>query len=150
MAEILDAWGKPIDLDVAHCVYAGLTTDTGSFRWASPRGLRLACPAGGHFFFSAWDNAADQPIADGYPPVHVVADALPGARLGAAAARGGSRSGLVYAVVEYQEFVRARAEEVESIVDIVRTTRQAEVAVVFKEVDPSSGRCRCGPRRTSI
>lgn len=30
----------------------------------------------------------------------------------------------------------SRPEEVESIVDIVRTTQQAEVAVVFKEVDP--------------
>jgi len=30
----------------------------------------------------------------------------------------------------------SRPEEVESIVDIVRTTQQAEVAAVFKEVDP--------------
>jgi len=42
IAEILDAWGKPIDRGVAHCIYAGLTTDTGSFRWASSRALRLA------------------------------------------------------------------------------------------------------------
>ncbi len=42
VAELLDAWGKPIDRDVAYCLYAGLTIDTGSFRWASPRALRLA------------------------------------------------------------------------------------------------------------
>ncbi|MDT7719111.1 MAG: bifunctional oligoribonuclease and phosphatase NrnA, partial [Mycobacterium sp.] len=30
----------------------------------------------------------------------------------------------------------ARPEEVESIVDIVRTTQQAEVAAVFKEIEP--------------
>ena len=30
----------------------------------------------------------------------------------------------------------ARPEEVESIVDIVRTTAQAEVAAVFKEIEP--------------
>src|SRR6201999_2527005 len=41
VAELLDEWGKPIDTDVAHCIYAGLTTDTGSFRWASARALRL-------------------------------------------------------------------------------------------------------------
>ncbi|AGL28279.1 hypothetical protein J113_19645 [Mycobacterium tuberculosis CAS/NITR204] len=41
VAEILDAWGKPIDPRVAHCIYAGLATDTGSFRWASVRGYRL-------------------------------------------------------------------------------------------------------------
>ena len=44
--------------------------------------------------------------------------------------------GLVYAVVDNQEWVSSRPEEVESIVDIVRTTQQAEVAAVFKEVDP--------------
>ncbi len=42
VAELLDAWGKPIDVGVAHCLYAGLTTDTGSFRWASARAHRLA------------------------------------------------------------------------------------------------------------
>jgi phosphoesterase RecJ-like protein len=50
---------------------------------------------------------------------------------GAAAGRG-----LVYAVVGHQEWRNARPEEVESIVDIVRTTAQAEVAAVFKEVEP--------------
>jgi bifunctional oligoribonuclease and PAP phosphatase NrnA len=44
--------------------------------------------------------------------------------------------GLVYAVVEHQDWVSSRPEEVESIVDIVRTTQQAEVAAVFKEVAP--------------
>ena len=42
VAELLDAWGEPIDFDVAHCLYAGLTTDTGSFRWATARAHRLA------------------------------------------------------------------------------------------------------------
>jgi phosphoesterase RecJ-like protein len=44
--------------------------------------------------------------------------------------------GLVYVVVGNQEWVGARPEEVESIVDIVRTTQQAEVAAVFKEIEP--------------
>jgi phosphoesterase RecJ-like protein len=44
--------------------------------------------------------------------------------------------GLVYAVVTNQEWNSARPEEVESIVDIVRTTQQAEVAAVFKEIEP--------------
>jgi phosphoesterase RecJ-like protein len=44
--------------------------------------------------------------------------------------------GLVYASVENHEWDGARPEEVESIVDIVRTTQQAEVAAVFKEIEP--------------
>jgi phosphoesterase RecJ-like protein len=42
----------------------------------------------------------------------------------------------VYAVVGHEEWANARPEEVESIVDIVRTTQQAEVAAVFKEIEP--------------
>jgi len=44
--------------------------------------------------------------------------------------------GLVYAVVENRDWIDSRPEEVESIVDIVRTTAQAEVAAVFKEIAP--------------
>jgi phosphoesterase RecJ-like protein len=43
----------------------------------------------------------------------------------------------VYAVVGHQELANARPEEVESIVDIVRTTQQADVAAVFKEIEPA-------------
>jgi len=42
----------------------------------------------------------------------------------------------VYAVVSHQEYAAARSEEVESIVDIVRTTSEAEVAAVLKEIEP--------------
>ena len=42
----------------------------------------------------------------------------------------------MYVVVGYEEWANARPEEVESIVDIVRTTQQAEVAAVFKEIEP--------------
>jgi phosphoesterase RecJ-like protein len=44
--------------------------------------------------------------------------------------------GLVYAVVGNKDWIGSRPEEVESIVDIVRTTQQAEVAAVFKEIAP--------------
>ncbi|MBV8966909.1 MAG: bifunctional oligoribonuclease/PAP phosphatase NrnA, partial [Mycobacteriaceae bacterium] len=44
--------------------------------------------------------------------------------------------GLVYVAVGHDEWKTSRSEEVESIVDIVRTTQQAEVAVVLKEIEP--------------
>ncbi|MEO8815097.1 MAG: DHHA1 domain-containing protein, partial [Mycobacterium sp.] len=44
--------------------------------------------------------------------------------------------GLVYAVVGHRDWAAARFEEVESVIDIVRTTDQAEVAAVFKEIAP--------------
>jgi len=132
VAELLDVWDKPIDLDVAHCIYAGLTTDTGSFRWASARALRLAA----RLVDLGVDNAAiSRTVMDSHPFgwLPMLSRVLGSAQLVPDAVGG---RGLVYAVVDHQEWVRARPEEVESIVDIVRTTQEAEVAAVFKEVDP--------------
>jgi nanoRNase/pAp phosphatase (c-di-AMP/oligoRNAs hydrolase) len=132
IADILDAWGKPIDPDVAHCIYAGLTTDTGSFRWASARALRLAA----RLVDIGVDNAAiSRALMDTHPFgwLPLLSRVLASAQLLPDAVGG---RGLVYAVVGNQDWISSRPEEVESIVDIVRTTQQAEVAAVFKEIAP--------------
>ncbi len=132
VADILDAWGKSIDPDVAHCIYAGLTTDTGSFRWASARALRLAA----RLVEIGVDNAAiSRTLIDSHPFVWLpmLSRVLGSAKLLSDAVGG---RGLVYAVVDNRDVANSRPEEVESVVDIVRTTQQAEVAAVFKEVDP--------------
>ena len=132
VAELLDAWGKPIDQRVAHCLYAGLTTDTGSFRWASARAHRLAA----RLLELGVDNASiSRTLLDTHPYswLPLLSRVLSSAQLVPDAVGG---RGLVYAVVGHQEWSDARPEEVESIVDIVRTTAQAEVAAVFKEIEP--------------
>lgn len=132
VADLLDAWGKPIDEPVAHCLYAGLTTDTGSFRWASARAHQLAS----RLLDIGVDNAGiSRTLMDTHPFawLPMLSRVLGAARLVDAAADG---RGLVYAVVAHEEWSAARPEEVESIVDIVRTTAQAEVAAVFKEIEP--------------
>lgn len=132
VAELLDAWDKPIDARVAHCLYAGLTTDTGSFRWASARAHRLAA----RLVEMGVDNAAiSRTLLDTHPFawLPMLSRVLASARLIPNAAAG---RGLVYAVVAHEEWATSRPEEVESIVDIVRTTQQAEVAAVFKEIEP--------------
>ncbi|OBK58284.1 phosphoesterase [Mycobacterium colombiense] len=132
VADILDAWVMPIDPEVAHCIYAGLTTDTGSFRWASARALRLAA----RLVDGGVDNAAiSRTLMDSHPFgwLPLLSRVLASARLLPDAAGG---RGLVYAVVDNLDWTSSRPEEVESIVDIVRTTQQAEVAAVFKEIAP--------------
>lgn len=132
VAELLDAWGEPIDQRVAHCLYAGLTTDTGSFRWASARAHRLAC----RLLELGVDNASiSRTLLDTHPFswLPMLSRVLSSAQLVPNATGG---LGFVYAVVGHQEWADARPEEVESIIDIVRTTAQAEVAAVFKEVEP--------------
>lgn len=132
VAELIDTWGEPIDADVAHCLYAGLATDTGSFRWATARAHRLAA----RLVDIGVDNAAiTRTLLDTHPFgwLTMLSRALARARLLPDAVGG---RGLVYAVVDHAECAAARAEEVESIIDVVRTTGQAEVAAVFKEVEP--------------
>ncbi|MCI4676374.1 DHH family phosphoesterase [Candidatus Mycolicibacterium alkanivorans] len=132
VAELLDARGKTIDRDVASCLYAGLTIDTGSFRWATPRALRLAA----RLVELGVDNAAiSRELFDTHPFVWLplLSRVLATAQLEPEAAGGG---GLVYVAVNHQDWMTNRSEEIESIVDIVRTTREAEVAAVFKEIEP--------------
>lgn len=132
VADLLDAWDRPIDLSVAHCLYAGLTTDTGSFRWATSRAHRLAA----RLVDLGVDNAAvSRALMDSHPFswLPMLSRVLASAQLRPDALSG---KGFVYAVVAHGEWAAARPEEVESIVDIVRTTQQAEVAAVFKEIEP--------------
>ncbi|CAN5458281.1 bifunctional oligoribonuclease/PAP phosphatase NrnA [soil metagenome] len=132
VADLLDAWGQTIDGAVAHCLYAGLTTDTGSFRWATPRAHRLAA----RLVELGVDNAGiSRALLDTHPFawLPMLSRVLSSAQFVPDAVCG---RGLVYVLVDHQEWSAARPEEVESIVDIVRTTAQAEVAVVFKEIEP--------------
>ncbi len=132
VADLLDAWDKPIDKDVASCIYAGLTTDTGSFRWASPRALRLAA----RLVELGVDNAGiSRELLDTHPFAYLpmLSHVLQTATLLPEAVDG---RGLVYVVVSYENWLANRSEEVESVVDIVRTTHEAEVAAVFKEIEP--------------
>ena len=130
IADILDSWGQEIDADVASCLYAGLSIDTGSFRWASAGGLRLAA----RLVDLGVDNAAlSRRLHDTHPFgwLPLLSRVLGTARLMSGAAGG---AGLVYVVVGHTDWAGHRPEEVESIIDIVRTTCEAEVAAVFKEV----------------
>lgn len=134
VADLLDAWGRPIDGPVAHCLYAGLITDTGSFRWASARAHRLAA----RLVDLGVDNAGiSRALLDTHPFawLPMLSRVLGSAQMFPDALDG---RGLVFAVVNHREWAAARPEEVESIVDIVRTTQQAEVAAVFKEIAPQS------------
>lgn len=132
VAELLDAWGQDIDLDVARWLYVGLSLDTGSFRWATAAGLRLAA----RLVDIGVDNAAlSRLLHDTHPFgwLPLLSRVLATAQLLPAAAGG---AGLVYAVVTHPDWLAHRSEEIECIVDVVRTTREAEVAAVFKEVEP--------------
>ncbi|MCP2299434.1 phosphoesterase RecJ domain-containing protein [Nocardia amikacinitolerans] len=136
LARLLDAWGEPIDAEVAHCLYAGLVTDTGSFRWVRPGTHQLA----ERLLATGIDGAEiARTLMDTHPFdwLPMLSRVLGTARLEPAACGG---TGLAYAFVRRDDVTGVRSEEVESVIDIVRTTAEAGVAAVFKESRTVDGR----------
>ncbi|MFD6896266.1 bifunctional oligoribonuclease/PAP phosphatase NrnA [Rhodococcus sp. NPDC060086] len=132
LTDLFDAWGVEVDADIAHCLFAGLATDTGSFRWVRPGTHRLA----ERLLATGIDGASiTRTLLDTHPFgwLPMLSSVLASATLVPDAAGG---SGLVYALVRRADSEHLGAEEIESVIDIVRTTAEAEVAAVFKEVGP--------------
>lgn len=129
---IIDALDVPLDLAVATCLYAGVVTDTGSFKWARPKSHRIAARL---LELGVDGRTWTRHLLDThrFAWLSMVADALRSAVLVRDAFDG---RGLVYAVVDHASTAALGWEESESVVDIVRTTSEAEVAVVFKEASP--------------
>jgi nanoRNase/pAp phosphatase (c-di-AMP/oligoRNAs hydrolase) len=132
---LIDALGGELDEPIARCLYAGLVTDTSGFRRATPSTHQLASrllEAGVDPDLVVREVVDDHPFA-WLPMLSAV---LAGATLEPEAAQG---FGLVHAVVPREVAAMVRAEEVEAVIDVVRSIRDAGVAVVLKEAEPADG-----------
>lgn len=127
---LLAAMGVPLDAEVARCIYAGLVTDTSNFLNAGESAHRLAAE-----LVAAGVDVRElvRPLMYTHPHAWLAAlgRALQRAVLEPDAAGG---LGLVHTTVPNADVDRFRAEEVDSVVDMVRTTAEADVAAVFKQV----------------
>jgi bifunctional oligoribonuclease and PAP phosphatase NrnA len=127
---LLDELGVPLDVDIARCLYAGLVTDTRCFRLANPatHGYAARLLAAG-----VRAEHETRSLMDTHPFgwLGMLANVLGRAELEPAAARG---LGLVHTSVLAADTNGMRTEEIESIIDLVRTSAEAEVAAVLKEV----------------
>jgi bifunctional oligoribonuclease and PAP phosphatase NrnA len=133
--ELIDRVGIPLTRDIALGLYAGLVTDTGSFKFSSttPRVLQLAArllSAGidpGIVARELYDRAP-------FSYLGLLSAALSRARLEPSAAGG---LGLVWTTVTKADRARAALplDAAESVIDEVRRSDEAEVAVVLKEDD---------------
>lgn len=127
---LLDTLGAEVDLPIARCLYAGLVTDTRSFRSATAAAHRMAV--------RLLDAGVEpEPITRQLMDTHpfgwlgMLAGVLSEARLEPSSARG---LGLVHAIVRLEHSDGLRGEELDSVIDVVRTTAEAEVAAVLKEI----------------
>ncbi|MGH3938089.1 MAG: DHH family phosphoesterase [Pseudonocardiaceae bacterium] len=129
---LIDALHARLDLAMARCLYAGLVTDTSCFRRADEGTHAMAA----RLLAAGVDpDVTTRELLDTHPFgwLSMLAIVLGRARLEPAAAQG---MGLVHTTVLLTDAADLRSEEVESVVDLVRTTAEAEVAAVLKEVAP--------------
>lgn len=142
LARLFDELGVTVDHDIAHCLYAGLVTDTGSFRWGRPRMHTLAAELMGHGLDTR-QIAVD--LIDGTTPedLRMVGDVLSGLRVehvpGCAVA---------VLIADLDRTTGHSDTAVESLVDFVRALHGTELGAVFKETVP--GRWAVSLRSTVI
>jgi phosphoesterase RecJ-like protein len=134
-AELITRLGVTLTRDMAVGLYAGLVTDTGSFRFSAttPRVHVLAA----QLLAAGVDPAAvSRELYDRAPfgYLGMLAAALGRATLDRAAAHG---RGLVWTTVTRadREPAKLPLDAAESVIDEIRRTDEAEVAVVLKEDD---------------
>jgi phosphoesterase RecJ-like protein len=134
VAELVRRLDVPLDADIAACVYAGLVTDTGSFRFAgtTPATHELAARL---LATGIRQDVLGRELFDSHPFgwLPMVGKVLSRARLEPAEVGG---LGLVWSDSRLAELTEhgLAADQAESLVDLVRTAQEAEVAAVLKEL----------------
>lgn len=126
---LLDELGVRLDEDLARCLYAGLVTDTRMFRDARAATHTVAA----RLLDAGVDSAATTKVLlDTHPFgwLRMLSGVLGGAQLEPSAAQG---MGLVHVVVGLADSDGLRSEEIDSVIDVVRTTAEAEVTAVLKQ-----------------
>jgi phosphoesterase RecJ-like protein len=137
--ELVRRLDVPLDADVAACLYAGLVTDTGGFKFAATTAETHELAARLLRTGIRHDLIARQ-LLDTHPTgwLGMVGAALARARLEPAGAGG---LGLVWTETRTAELAAAglAPDQAESLIDLVRTAAEAEVAAVCKELPDGDG-----------
>jgi phosphoesterase RecJ-like protein len=135
IADLIDELGVSFDAAIATCLYAGLASDTGSFRYAatSPGSHRLAARL---LEAGARHDTISMLLWDSRPAGYLKV-------LSGALERVQHAGELIWTFVTCADLLAAgaSAEETEGIVDVIRGSREHEVAVVLKQ-DPMAGPAR--------
>lgn len=142
--DLLVHMGLTITPEIATCLFTGVITDTGSFRFqnVTPSTFRIAANL----------------IEEGAPPAFISENVFDNRSLAATQLLGAALSNLqhtpdvkvIWTVVRNDDFVRfgATDQDTEGIVNFVRGVRGADVGVLFREVVDGSLRTSLRSRET--
>jgi phosphoesterase RecJ-like protein len=124
----------PLDLPIATCLYTGIVTDTGRFQYtnSSPDTLRLAADLLA-FGVPAADIAGEVFDSAPFGYLKLLGRVLDRARLL-------EDRGFVYSWIDQRDLEETGVtlEDTEKVIDLIRGTRAADVAALFKE-QPEGG-----------
>jgi phosphoesterase RecJ-like protein len=133
--ELIDRLGLTVGRDVAACLYTGLVTDTGSFRYSATTPAVHAM-AGRLIATGLKPDEIARQLWDRSPFVYL---RVLGAALGRVALEPSEAAGhgVVWTYLTRQDRAREGLsyDEVEGVIDVVRKVDEADVAVVLKEDD---------------
>lgn len=130
---LIDMLEVELTQEIAACLYAGLVTDTGSFKFQGASGETLRIAA--RLFDTGIDHSAiarllfdDEP----FEALTMMGTALRNAVLVSEAVNG---LGLVYTTIGTDQRGDLPELAMERVIDVLRRTSEAEVAAVFKQSD---------------
>lgn len=143
---LLQDVGVEMDPDIATCLYTGIVTDTGNFQYANagPDTLRLAADL---LEYNVQKTRISQSVYETAPFGFLQ---LAGRVLGRAKLFEAER--FIYSSVtrEDLEATGVLMEETDPLIDLLRSTRDAEVSAIFKQKDDGSFRVSMRSKNVSV
>lgn len=128
--ELLGCLDAELDPDIAYCLYAGLVTDTGSFRWGTPR-MHVFAAELMEYGLNTRQIALDLMDTMGPVDMQLMGEVLAKTQIV-------PTKGLSVAVLTIPVGIHSRMSQtaVESIIDYSRSLEGTDVGVVLKEQAP--------------
>lgn len=130
--DILDAYGLPLGSETAVCLYTGILSDTGGFRFqnTTPRALRLAARLAEH-------GASAASVAEElYMKRSASSLRILGLALASLEERNGGQIGALTITREMFERARASVDEADGIVQFAKALEGTRVGVLIQEIGP--------------
>jgi phosphoesterase RecJ-like protein len=130
--DVLDGYGVPLGPETAQCLYTGILSDTGSFRFqnTTARSLRLAARLAEHGARAA-DVAEELYMKRSAGSLRIL-----GLALASLEERGGGQIGALTITREMFQRARASADEADGIVQFAKALEGTRVGVLIQEVGP--------------
>lgn len=127
LRRLLDLLGVEVNRDIAHAIYAGLMTDTGSFRWGTPRMHTLAAELMSHGLDTS-QIAIDLLDLTTSRSLQMYGRVLSGLQI----RQVGTHTAAIL-IADMEAIDGQPGSAVESLVDFIRALEGTDVGVVFKE-----------------